>query len=116
MIMKPSPEELVLLNQKIKHTELAMINLIRNFSSEDIRIINYGAVDIDPKHLVFWIITKSDAEKMKLKFNSDLQKELKNLFYLHKYPEEACKNISIGFESEETVKRESNGNWYHHFK
>lgn len=32
------------------------------------------------------------------------------------YPAESQRFIHIGFESQETVNRESKGNWYHHFK
>jgi len=34
----------------------------------------------------------------------------------HNYPIYALQFVYIGFESQETVDRESNGNWYHHFK
>ena len=34
----------------------------------------------------------------------------------HDYPADAQNNVHIGFESQETVDRESDGNWYLHFK
>lgn len=41
---------------------------------------------------------------------------LRNILAVHEYPIEGRPFVHIGFESEETVARESGGNWYYHFK
>lgn len=73
----------------------------------------YGAYDIDPQYLVFWICVMSDDMKQKLKSDAELNAILKNIPSKHGYPTEVK---SIDFESQETVDRESKGNWYQHFK
>lgn len=76
----------------------------------------YGSYDIDPKNLAFWICVNSDEMKNKLEQNKELKKQLKNLLIKYEYPQEAINDVFIGFESQETVDRESNGDWYLHFK
>lgn len=41
---------------------------------------------------------------------------LRQLLVKHDYPEEARQFVKIDFESQETVQRQSNGNWFEHFK
>ncbi len=41
---------------------------------------------------------------------------LKEVLIKHDYPKEAIDLVHIGIESQETVERESDGNWYNHFK
>ncbi|WP_443946592.1 hypothetical protein ACJVDH_05835 [Pedobacter sp. AW1-32] len=76
----------------------------------------YGAYDIDPKNLVIWICVESDKIKSELKLNYEIMIKLEDTLCRHKYPEQAIPFVQIDFESQETVDRDSNGNWYHHFK
>jgi len=54
--------------------------------------------------------------KNKLSENFELTTGLRYLLTKHEYPAESQKFVHIGFESQETVNRESGGNWYNHFK
>ncbi|WP_160292173.1 hypothetical protein [Pedobacter lusitanus] len=90
--------------------------LIMHYCEEKFWIEWYGAYDIDPKHLVFWICIQSDEMKLNLKVNSELINKLRNILIKNNYPEQARQYVSIDFESQETVNRESAGNWYQHFK
>lgn len=83
---------------------------------EQIAITWNGAYDLDPRHLVFWICVRSDGAKENLQNDVSLQTEFRQVLDNHDYPEEARKFVQIGIESQETVDRESNGNWWHHFK
>lgn len=76
----------------------------------------YGAYYIHPRHLVSWVCVQSDRMKTKLAEDIKLSDSLRNLLSVHNYPKDARDNVWIGFESQETVDRESNGNWFFHFK
>ena len=93
-----------------------MKKIIDPICKEKFWINYYGAYYIDPNNLVFWICVNSDEMKFILKSNNDLLNKLKQLFYKHNYPLESINYVYIGFESQETVDRESNGDWYVHFK
>ena len=76
----------------------------------------YGAYDIDPKYLVIWICVESDKVKSDLNSDSDLVNKLREILIKHNYPEKAVPLVHIGFESQETVDKVSNGDWSLHFK
>ena len=90
--------------------------LVKTHCDEKLFIYWYGAYDIDPKYLVYWICIKTDKEKAKLKEDLKLNSELRQLLEKHKYPTDALKFVHIDFESQETVDRKSKGNWYQYFK
>jgi hypothetical protein len=90
--------------------------LIKQNCTENIFIMHYGAYDIDPRHLVYWICVKTDKMKAELAGNEKLNYNLRQVLTKNEYPKDAHDNVFIGFESQETVDRESKGNWWVHFK
>ncbi len=90
--------------------------IIRSLCEEKFWIDWYGAYNIDPKNLVIWICVESDKIKSKLESNPELVNKLRETIVKYNYPEQAIPFVHIGFESQETVDRESKGNWYLHFK
>lgn len=104
------------LRRKILDIEDNMSKRIALVCPESFWIWSFGAFNINPRHLAFWICVKSDAAKLELKSDVDLQIDLRNMLAEHNYPEEARPNVYIDFESQETVDRESQGNWYAHLK
>jgi ubiquinone biosynthesis protein COQ9 len=90
--------------------------LAKKECNEKLDVCWYGAYYIDPKHLVFRVCIQTDAVKKRLEANKTLIEELRLLLETHNYPLAARSNVFIGFESQETVDRESKGSWYHHFK
>jgi hypothetical protein len=106
----------LLTKRKILDTVDHIKLIIHPICKEKFWIEWYGAYDIDPKNLVLWICVESDKVKSEFESNSKLLEELRETFLKNNYPEQAIPFIHIGFESQETVDRESNGNWYNHFK
>ena len=106
------------LSTKIKIIEKDFKNIVKKEieDKEHVSILRYGAYDIDPKYLVIWIITQSDKMRDHLKNNERVKKILREKLDHINYPKSAINNVNIEFESEETIKRESNGDLYVHFK
>lgn len=63
-----------------------------------------------------WICVKSDDQKNRLEKNRELNGLLRGILEEWDYPAEARSHVGIGFESQETVDRESHGHWWHHWK
>ncbi|GAA0875181.1 hypothetical protein GCM10009118_15900 [Wandonia haliotis] len=101
---------------KILRIKVGIYSLVEPICKEKFWIHWYGAYNLDPKNVVFWICVKTDREKEKLELDLDLMEKIRFLLVKYNYPEEARKYVYIGFESQETVNRESNGDWYLHFK
>ncbi|MFZ2783499.1 MAG: hypothetical protein WAZ36_03810 [Sediminibacterium sp.] len=91
-------------------------NIVKCVCEQKFWIDWYGSYDIDPKYLVIWICVESDNIKLGLESNKELVNKLRETLIKNNYPKEAVPFVHIGFESQETVDRESNGDWYKHFK
>lgn len=104
------------LKEITERIEKAIAGTIRGVADEPYSVTHYGANDIHPKHLVYWICVQSDAEKRRLQKDAALSRRLRSLLTEHKYPESGRNEVHIGFESQETVDRESGGNWWQHWK
>jgi len=91
-------------------------NRISTICEEKFWIDIYGSYYINPKHIVVLIAVETDKMKEKLSTDKCLDLDLKNLFVKNNYPEEARKFALFYFESQETVDRESRGNWHSHLQ
>ncbi|MCX8525026.1 hypothetical protein OF897_13990 [Chryseobacterium formosus] len=104
------------IKRKILDIKDEMRKEVSSFTSEKVRVDYFGAYDINPKNLVFWICIESDKEKNKLKNDTLLMNMLKNLLIKYNYPRSAIELIFIDFQSQETIDREYAGNWYYFYK
>jgi hypothetical protein len=104
------------MKRKLLDTVDEMKSLIKFHSNAKFWVDWYGAYEIDPKHLVIWICVETDELKHSLSSNPELLESLKATLIKFDYPQEARPFVHIGFESQETVNRESGGSWYTHFK
>lgn len=104
------------LKTKIERIKNDIENLTSSFCIEKFSVLYYGAFDIDPKYLVYWICVQTDKIKSELENNKELKQNLRQLLDKNEFPIDSRKYVAIEFESQETVDRESNGNWWHHFK
>jgi len=111
--MNPQPKAIEEVTNQI---ELAISVEVGRHTTEKSWVTHYGANHIHPKHLVYWIVVRSDAEKQRLESNTALMSKLRSLLDQYEYPVEGRAGVHIGFESHETVNRESEGNFYHHWK
>ena len=105
----------LLLKWKIWRIELALKKLIRAEGYDPI-VWSYGAYCINSKHLVFVVGVLTDKAKNSLKGNDLFTDSLKGLLERYNWPERARASVVFDIESQETVEREANGNWWHHYK
>ena len=77
---------------------------------------SFGAYYIDPKHMVFVAGVQTDKEKEELKSNQTFQSQIRELLLDFNWPTDAREHVHFDIESQETVDRENNGNWWHHYK
>jgi hypothetical protein len=104
------------LKRKISDIIDEIKDIIKSTINQKFWIESYGAYKLDAKYLVIWVCVEEDVTKTTLESDKDLLNTLKETLIKHNYPKDAIPFVSIGFESQETVNRESNGDWYMHFK
>lgn len=104
------------LPRKVANIKHDIKTIVKKYCEEKFWIDCYGAYDIDPKYLVFLICVRTDKVKEALKANDELNNLLRNLLVEHEYPVQAYSSVIIDYESQETVDRDSNGQWAVHLK
>jgi len=81
----------------------------------DFSVTHFGAFDIDPQHLVYCLQVKKDdslGDWDREELRTWVQSRLQDVGY----PAAAIPKIHVRIDSEETVNRDYNGNWYHYYK
>ena len=104
-----------LLRWKISRISRAAAELIRR-KGVDCRTWWFGAYYINPKHLVFVLCVPTDQERDLLRNDVHVTQELRALLEKYSWPVPARADVVFDVESQETVQRENNGNWWYHYK
>ena len=104
-----------LLKWKIWRIEAAIRRMLRDEGVQP-RVWSFGAYYIDPKYLVFVVGVTSDEEKDRLRADGTFNEEMKCLLAAYNWPIQARAAVVFDIESQETVDRESKGNWWYHYK
>ncbi len=99
----------------IQAAEQAIIELARQ-KVASAGAFHFGAVDINPDHLAFWITTATDTERDRLAADAALQDEFRRVLLRAGYPADAVLKVGFAFESQETVDRVHGGNWWYAVK
>ncbi len=105
----------ILLKWKIWRIEAGIKSLLHKNEIKPF-VWSFGAYYIDAKHMVFVVGVPLDSEKDKLKVDSEFQNDLRALLDKYNWPIKARNHVAFKIESEETVDRESEGNWWYHYK
>jgi len=99
----------------IQSAEQAIIALARQ-EVASAGAFHFGAVDISPDHLAFWITTATDAERDRLAADTAMQDDFRRVLLRAGYPADAVLKVGFAFESQETVDRVHGGNWWYAVK
>jgi hypothetical protein len=79
-------------------------------------VVHHGATYINPRHLAFWTITDTDAQRDDLSRDTQLLDQFRHELLKVGYPAEAVPLVGFAFESQETIDRDFGGSWYHAMK
>lgn len=104
-----------LLKWKIWRIESSIERLVLDQGFEP-KVWSFGAYYIDPKYLVFVVGVTTDEAKETLKQSDNFNASMRALLGTFNWPKQARENVVFSIESQETVDRDSNGNWWYHYK
>ena len=112
---RTSAGEEPLLRQAVRRAETAITSDIRR-TIPDARVTSFGAIDLYPGCLAFWICVPTDAQRDALLGDPAFATRLRRIVADSGYPEDSVDRVGFASESDETVDRDWNGNWYHAMK
>ena len=76
----------------------------------------FGAYYISAKYLVIVLKVPSDQERNLLRADAELTRKLRGLLVKYEWPFPESESVAFDIESQETVDRQTNGNWFYHYK
>jgi hypothetical protein len=104
------------LRTAIARAELAMLKKVRE-AIPAATIFSFGAIDLFPGSLAFWVRVPTDAERDGLlKDQTAFDRWMVAILLESGYPEDSVGRVAFTAESDETVNREHGGNWWYAIK
>jgi hypothetical protein len=82
-----------MLSLKVRKIEAAIERLAKAAAKEPVSVTSYGAFDIHPRHLVYWICVKTEAEKARLARDAALMVALRQTLVVAIGAERASRKI-----------------------
>lgn len=104
-----------LLKLKIWRIESSIKTLVKAAGCKPI-VWSFGAYYIDPRYLVIVVGVPSDKERDSLRNDKRFLSEINALLVRFNWPIQSRAHVRFDIESQETVDRENNGNWWYHYK
>lgn len=108
-------QPILILKWKVWRIESSVKAMLRAAGMKPL-VWSFGAYYIDPKHMVFVVGVRSDRERDLLRKDDAFLARLKLLLVKFNWPAAARGGVQFDVESQETVDRETNGNWWYHYK
>jgi hypothetical protein len=107
------------LNAIVDRTISATLQDTAGESPKVFRHFHYGAIGIDPRHLVVWYIFETDAELEQAQatgVKAKLDRLTRHYLNQFGYPQHVLDQIFVSFCSHEDIQRTTGGNYYDYFK
>jgi hypothetical protein len=76
----------------------------------------FGAIEIRPNNLAVWTRVDTDAQRDRLAADTSLRLAMRQALAAEGYPAWALSGVAFAFQSDETVKRDYEGNWWYAIK
>jgi hypothetical protein len=112
---RTAPGEETLLREAVKQAEIAIGAEVRRLIP-NARVLSLGAIDLYPSCLAFWICVATDAQRDSLLADWTFPERMRRIVADCGYPQDSVDRVGFTSESDETVDRDWNGNWYHAMK
>jgi hypothetical protein len=100
------------LSPKILMAKRRMRQLVRTRGIRPKWISSIGAIDVDPKHLAFWVATDKDWERDQLLEDLSFRRDCLEALLQCGYPAKAVPFVGVAVESQQTVDRDFFGRWH----
>ena len=101
---------------RIARIEADLKALVRVQTGAEAMVWSHGAHWIHPRHLVFGIGVATDALRDRLRADPTVQQAWRALLDRHGWPAVARNDVAFFVESQQTVDRDSGGNWWYHVR